>query len=847
MRPFPIKILATLLILGASIGPTSADEGHVAATAPAAPDTPVRWQLDDQSQPASVDSSTEAAETDHHDDAVLPASLNLLQPPLQPTPPVIPSFGVQRPAAAEQLAQEIFASPEVRRSLIQQSRGAPPPLVGSELIFGSEGNFRVSTDGGNLLGKSLHSPGIRVQQRTPIVTDPRVRSQRIGRLLASGSYWFPARQDLDTALSKIDSRLIENLIVIKGPYGVVYGPGFDFIDFQFAATPRYAGGAEYHASSSLEFKTNGEQWYGRQAVWGGGDDYGIRISYGHRTGGDYYTGQAADGSFFEPERLGTSYNSRHLDVALGYDLTDDSRLEFNYLRLDQTNVEFPGLVFDINALVTDGFELRYVLEDQALFDRFTAEGWYNRTSFGGDTRRRSKNRQIPGIRDDLELGPDQFLVTDVDGMSAGYRLAWSWGDSDCGRLTLGTDLIRVGQQLNDWEPERDVPTGFPPPLPPTFSQPAQNFPIPRSSSLDFGLFAEYLQPVSERLTVGLGTRLDMVSTTARNRVPGLGIVETVGFPPELELVEVSMSELKMAELDQQFTPWSVFLTADYRLDCCWNLTAGAGIANRPPTLTELYTAGSFIGTLQPGFTSLEGDPELEAERLYQVDLGVHGDLGPARASLTGFFAWINDYITYDDLAVYSPLDPVFEPGQEVQKVYFTNTDLATLAGFEFLGEVDLTCWLAAFAVVSYVEGRDHSRSTPSRLAAAERERLLAPAGPRSLVENRDEEPLPGIPPLEARLGLRWHQPVTNPDWLLEFEARVVDNQDRIAASLYERPTPGFAVFNLRGYWRPWDDVTVISGVENLADRFYREHLDYRPGRGVYQPGVNFYVATEVVY
>jgi iron complex outermembrane recepter protein len=40
---------------------------------------------------------------------------------------------------------------------------------------------------------------------------------------------------------------------------------------------------------------------------------------------------------------------------------------------------------------------------------------------------------------------------------------------------------------------------------------------------------------------------------------------------------------------------------------------------------------------------------------------------------------------------------------------------------------------------------------------------------------------------------------------------------------------------------------LIAGVENFTDDFYREHLDYRTGRGVNQPGVNFYFSTELTY
>jgi outer membrane receptor protein involved in Fe transport len=78
---------------------------------------------------------------------------------------------------------------------------------------------------------------------------------------------------------------------------------------------------------------------------------------------------------------------------------------------------------------------------------------------------------------------------------------------------------------------------------------------------------------------------------------------------------------------------------------------------------------------------------------------------------------------------------------------------------------------------------------------------------------------------------------------------VVDDQDRIAASLLETPTAGFAVFDLRGYWQLTERLLVIAGVENLTDRNYREHLDYRTqsGLSMFQPGVNFYFGSELTY
>ncbi len=91
-------------------------------------------------------------------------------------------------------------------------------------------------------------------------------------------------------MNKIDSRLIDSLIVIKGPYSSRYGPGFSFVDFDLLMTPRYENGFELHGASSLDYQSNGDQWYGRQTFQGGDERWGFRASYGHRTGSDYTTG-----------------------------------------------------------------------------------------------------------------------------------------------------------------------------------------------------------------------------------------------------------------------------------------------------------------------------------------------------------------------------------------------------------------------------------------------------------------------------------------------------------------------------------------------------------------------------
>lgn len=478
-------------------------------------------------------------------------------------------------------------------------------------------------------------------------------------------------------------------------------------------------------------------------------------------------------------------------------------LEFNLLRLDQTDVEFPGLVYDLNFLVTDGYEVTYTDTDPGFADRFRAEVWYNRTRFEGDTLRASKDRQIPELRLSLESlsGFDGFAVTDGDGLSGGYRLENTYYTCN-GQVSVGTDLIILNQQLNDIEPAA-----------PAFDN---NFPVPRSHLVDVGVYVEDVEEITHCWTMTAGARVDGVFADSED------IVEGVPDP---------LSFLKDADLDQDFLLGSAYLTSEYQLGSGWSVNTGVGTAHRNPTLTELYVESSFIGSLQRGLTFLQGDPELESEKILQVDAGAQYVDKTTQFGVQTYYSWIHDYITYD------LIDPAGNIDGFQQGAFFVNTDLATIAGAECYSQYAAQDWLTLFGVVSYTEGRDLSRNEPSRYS-------FSPD--RSDVPGVDHEPLPGIHPLEARLGFVLQDPSADRRWGIEFLARVVDNQDRVAESLEEEPTPGFTTYDIRAY-RWLGAVLLTGGVENLTDKFYREHIDYRSGLGVFRPGIGGYFGAEWHY
>ena len=703
--------------------------------------------------------------------------------------------------------------------------------IASNSVGKGEASRLPSSDAGALLGSSLSVVGVRLQKRNQIVTDVRTRGSHVGQILASGSYWVPARADLDTLLNKIDSRAIEEMTVIKGPYSARLGPGLNFIDFSLIPAPRYDG-FQSHGSSSFDFKANGRQWYGRQTVDAGSDNWGVRVSYGHQTGNDYDTGDGSGAGFQIP----ASYNSANLEAAFGWSPTESDHIDFQYLRLDQTGVEYPGMVFDMRFLATDAFELMYVAEDRVGFDLMEFEVWYNQTRFEGDTFGAGKNRQIPTLRcnlfpfdgsgdvdaiDDCILMPGMGVgdaITDAEVLTTGYSSIFSWGDEGQPQLSLGNDFRLVKQRLNDIE---------------IFAPPADsNFPIPPSYWINPGLLMEYVVPSDSGLVVRTGGRVDFVATDADNIVPGVG--ETIETAPGVfQSIPILISDRLLTDsLDRHFTLWSFFATGEQRVDENTTLTGGFGFAQRAPTLTELYTAGSFINLLQSGLTTLTGDPDLRKERLTQIDLGINYDNGDLRGSVNGFYSWIRDYITFD-----GGLITEAQIGQKNNRVALVNTELATLSGVELFGELDLTPMLTTFATMSYIHGRDHTRLPPSRRRSV---------GARSGSFD-PSEPLPSIAPLESVLGLRFHSAQQELPWSIEFQARVVTGQERIAFTLFERQTPGYTILAIRSFWQVRENLMLTGGVENLGDKFYRSHLDYRAGLGVFQPGVNAYFGSELTY
>lgn len=721
-----------------------------------------------------------------------------LQPPLLPSesvqPPLLPGFG-----AAPTFDDALF------NQLQQETSGFITGLSRTETMM------QAPTDIGRALQQSNDINTVSVQQRSPVSLDPHIRGYRVGQIYtqADGAAYFPVRMDLDTVLSKIDPTLIQNVVVVPGPYGLRYGPGFAFIDVQTIQTGRYCNGYEWHSRTGLDYRTNGEQIYGRETVWGGSSDWGYIFSYGNRTGNDYLSGNGV--------RVPSSYHVQNFSLQLGFDLSPDSRIEYRLARLDQTNTEYAAQIFDLNFLAADAVTVNYVNEAPLVGDRNRVDLWWNNSRFGGDTRNASKqsfnviNRIDAALQvDPIVNDPTAILDAETSGdfSSTGVRDVLTFGNQQDGdaQVDISADARYLTQstvesfRITQGPGGADVAT-----VPPFFTN------QPQSEMLDVGGFAELTLPWLPYFKSSLGYRLDYVHTDAQEEElrDFIGLAGSPGSLPQNDMLH------------------AVYLLNDLEMTDVWSTRFGVGHAQRAPTLTDRYADGIFLGIIQSGFSRVIGDPNLAKERAWQADVGLKADYDVVRGEISLFYSWINNYITYRTQG--------FDPPTGARLLTTVNTPLATLTGFNFQSEADLTQQTIGFLTFTYVDGRDQTIGAP----------------------------LPQISPLESRAGLRFKSFDEGQTWGAEAGARMVATQNRLGTvrsgagvDVLETRTAGFTTFYLRGYYNWSENLHFVGGVENLFDRQYLEHLDLRlpaqalgniPPTSVFAPGVQPYVGVEYVF
>ncbi|UDJ88349.1 TonB-dependent copper receptor [Erwinia amylovora] len=240
------------------------------------------------------------------------------------------------------------------------------------------------------------------------------------------------------------------------------------------------------------------------------------------------------------------------------------------------------------------------------------------------------------------------------------------------------------------------------------------------------------------------------------------------------------------------------------------LYAGVGYTERFPDFWELFSKTTYTDGRSSAFDAVA------PEKTTQLDIG-------AKYSGDRLDGWISAYLGRVSDFVLFNYDDANGGAKQVG-----NVDAAIMGGETGLN-YKLTENLNADASLAYSWGQNRS----------------------------DKRPLPQMPPLESRLGLTWHEGSWSTSGLLRMvshQHRVAMNEGNVVGKDFDRSN-GFAILSANAAYAFTADVKVSTGVDNIFNRTYSEHLNlagnsafgYSGATPVNEPGRTWWAKLNVKF
>lgn len=228
------------------------------------------------------------------------------------------------------------------------------------------------------------------------------------------------------------------------------------------------------------------------------------------------------------------------------------------------------------------------------------------------------------------------------------------------------------------------------------------------------------------------------------------------------------------------------------------LSMNAGYGFRAPNIFDLGTFGE-----RPGNRFNIPNPDLDSERILQIDAGVRHKSGNWDFDLTIFALHYTDRITSILTGA------VTAEGRDI--VQSRNISSADIRGVESAVRLEMTPRLSAELVANYSYGTE-------------------------VESDGGQNPADRMPPVNGRLSLHYQ---ASGELLLRPYLLFAGAQDRLSPRDAGDPrinpagTPGWATLNLAASWQSGEHWQATASIENILDKNYRLH-----GSGIDATGKN---------
>jgi len=593
--------------------------------------------------------------------------------------------------------------------------------------------------------------------------------------------------DLAAGLSMIDANDIDRVEVIKGAASSLYGAGaVGGVVNVMTKEGAYSDKLSIHGSMTTGASSVNSSSQGSMQLNASGSTWFVKASGMMRDAQDAKT------------PTGTLHNSRYNDdniaARLGFRPFANHEFRLNWQRYRGRDIGIPGG----NPLFPGQADVRYPKENRDLFSvKYIGRNITPSLSritinlFRQDILRDVEN--IPHLTKTLPGTPEKRMNVLQILPSATHKMIGAQAQTDW--IVAGQHII-TGVDL--WQKDMDSfrervlridvlqPDGS---TAKSINQIIGERPIPLSSYQSIGAFAQdELSLLRDKLTMIVGGRYDKI---------------TVNNEKTLQPVYTAVDGVVNETPDNQIVMWDATNAGDHS----WSGNMSLLYKVTPRLDVTFNTARSFRSPyLEERFQYIDlgnllkiGDPHLQPEQGYFNDAGVR--LWHERWTLVGniFMNKIKDMVV--------EVPALVDGRNALQK---TNIGSAVLYGFDLSGDVKLSRLLNISASAAYVYGQDSFKN----------------------------EPLPLVPPLNGRVSLHG---ALNRFFTYELAAALFYTQNRTAG--WEIETPGYVRFDAYLTSKPFFlggiQNQFFFGVENVADRAYRDHLSTNRGFITVEPGRNF--------
>lgn len=698
-----------------------------------------------------------------------------------------------------QLKKELINLGEVIVSSLRQDQKMREVAAPLEVVTKQQIEMSSSITASDVL---KDEPGIALARDGVWATGINIRGlgqQRIVMLVDGNR--IETANDLMASMSFFDMDDIERIEVIKGASSSLYGTGAMGGIVNVITNQGYFNSSKYFNGSFNSGYSSVNELFTRKLTFNSGSQkWYASISGSMRDANNLKT---PDGTIENSQ-----FNDQSISATAGFKIKENHTLNLKYQYFDADDVGLPGgdafpgpatatytdakrQLFSANYEITDISESfkklnfryfhQYILRDVDLIPNISTVTPTSITTPELFTPSGGHTTDGIQIQSDWSFNPKQNLIAGLD--------VWRRKLTTSREKYISIDVL---DSLGNTVKTNNIVRG--------------ETPIPESC---FGSAGIYFQNEQRLLN-------DDLKLTIGGRLDGIRIANEQAFDYDYLIVNGTRNDsppnqrITFEENEEYKLSWSANLGLLYALNQDMDLSLNAGRSFRAPSLEESF---EYIDL---GNMVRLGDPNLDPEKGYSLDLGFRIWKPKFQFKVNGFINWLSDMIVEESGEfIYSYTTGVVDT---IPALINANVDKARLYGIDLSFQYNLHQNFVFHGSGSFVRGED----------------------------TKNDASLPLIPPMNGRLGLKYNLPHY---FGVDVVAIGFTDQNKVADG--ESETKGFARFDVMVHSSSihldFVKLQFFGGIENIGDRAYTNHLATNRGAISVEPGRNFFIKMKLQF